>query len=333
MDTRILAPTKENILLCAEALRRGELVAFPTETVYGLGANALDARAAEKIYAAKGRPSDNPLIVHVASLDDAKTVAEKLPPSALSLAAKFMPGPLTLVLKKKDVVPDTVTGGLDTVAVRIPANNVALALFKAAGVPVCAPSANVSGSPSPTTARHVYEDLKGKIPYILDGGACKIGIESTVVDVTGDKPRLLRPGGLEKEKIERAAGALLLPEDTSKPLCPGMKYKHYAPKAEVYFSAYYSGMSGGICLWYDRLAERGTKTVILCLTPNAEKYGRRNVIRVGDGYDSYAHNLFADLRMADEKGYGAVIAEGVPDEGIGSSLINRLIKSSGGKII
>ena len=333
METKVLSPTQENIRLCADALRRGELVAFPTETVYGLGANALDKEAAAKIYAAKGRPSDNPLIVHVDSLSGMSAVVEKIPTLALRLAAKFMPGPLTIVMKKKPVVPDTVTGGLDTVAVRIPSSPTALALLRAAKVPVCAPSANTSGLPSPTTARHVLADLKGKIPYILDGGSCKIGIESTVIDLTTPRPRLLRPGGLTLEKLKETLGDIDVVTDSSVALCPGMKYKHYAPKAEVLFSAYYDKMNETISDWYDKLKEKGSRPVIFCLNANAAHYGERETVRCGENYDDYAHNLFADLRLADEKGYDFIIAEGVPDTGIGYSLINRLIKSSGGRII
>ncbi len=333
MDTKILPITSENIKLCADAIKNGELVAFPTETVYGLGANALDETAASKIYAAKGRPSDNPLIVHVASINGVSAVVEKIPPLALKLAAAFMPGPLTLVMKKKPCVPSAVTGGLDTVAVRIPKSSAALSLIKASGVPICAPSANLSGRPSPTTARHVYNDLYGKIPYILDGGSCKIGIESTVLDLTSDKPRILRPGGLPPEKLREVAGELETAKEDGVALCPGMKYKHYAPKAEVLFSAYYDSMSQSICDWYDKLSQSGKKPVIMCLSGNAEKYGDRATLKVGKTYDDYAHNLFADLRLADDRCYNVVIAEGVEDGGIGSSLINRLIKSSGGRII
>lgn len=333
METKVLKPTRENIRICGDAIKRGELVAFPTETVYGLGADAMQRDAAKKIYAAKGRPSDNPLIVHVDSIGAMSAVVEKIPPVALRLAARFMPGPLTLVMKKKSVVPDEVTGGLGTVALRIPLSQTALSLIRAAGTPICAPSANTSGAPSPTAANHVLADMKGKIPYILDGGACKIGIESTVIDVTGKVPRLLRPGGLPVEKIKEIVGELEIVTDGSVALCPGMKYKHYAPKAEVFFSAYYEKMTEAICDWYDGIVSRGGKPVVLCLDENSEKYGKRDVIKIGANYEEYAHNLFADLRLADEKGYGYVIAEGVPDRGIGNSLINRLIKSSGGRII
>lgn len=333
METKILTASKENLQHCAELLKKGEIVAFPTETVYGLGANALSEDAVKKIYEAKGRPGDNPLIVHVATMRQITEIAQTVPRVALTLAAKFMPGPLTLVFKKKSVIPDVVTGGLDTVAVRMPKHPVALSLIRAAGVPICAPSANLSTRPSPTTARHVYNDLNGKIPCILDGGSCEIGIESTVLDVSGDKVRLLRAGGLPLEKIREIISEVEIVKDSKVALCPGMKYKHYAPKAEVLFSAYYDDMQSTICQWYDKLTERGSKPVILCLNANAQKYADRDIIKVGDNYEDYAHNLFADLRMADDKGYSAIIAEGVPDSGIGSSLINRLIKSSGGQII
>lgn len=333
METKILAATKENIALCAGALGKGELVAFPTETVYGLGGNALDKDAAAKIYSAKGRPSDNPLIVHVPDLDSASPFVESIPESARLLARRFLPGPLTLIMKKNDAIPSAVTGGLDTVAVRVPNHPIALALLKAVKLPVCAPSANLSGSPSPTSARHVYGDLSGKIPYILDGGSCMIGLESTIVDLTSPKPRLLRPGAIDADRLKKTLGELETVTDSKVALCPGMKYKHYAPKAQVLFSAYYEDMASQICLWYDKLKENGKRPVILCLSGNAAKYGKRALMKMGGNFDEYAHNLFSCLRSADDRGYDAVIAEGVSPDGIGGALINRLIKSSGGQII
>lgn len=333
METVVYKPTKETIDRCAEILRSGGLVAFPTETVYGLGANAFDEQAVQKIYAAKGRPGDNPLIVHLADLQQLSEVAETVPELAYELLSAFTPGPLTLIFKKKPTVPDCVTGGLDTVGVRFPAHTAAVKLLRAAGVPVCAPSANLSGKPSPTTAQHVLDDLNGRIPAILDGGPCEVGIESTIVDVSGDKPRLLRKGGIPAEALVPFTGPLESVVSSEVALCPGMKYKHYAPDAEVLFSAYYDGMTQSVADTYDRLTAAGKKVVILCLDANAVCYGERNLIRVGKNFTEYAHNVFADLRLADRLGYDVVIAEGVDSAGIGESLINRLIKSSGGKVI
>lgn len=333
MKTEIYMPTPTHIRYCAALLKRGEVVAFPTETVYGLGADALNADAVRKIYEAKGRPADNPLIVHVAGAEQISLLAAEIPEAAIKLTKAFSPGPLTVVYRKKASVPDIVTGGLDTVGVRIPSHPVALALLREAGVPVCAPSANLSTKPSPTTAAHVLEDLDGRIPAILDGGACSVGIESTVVDVTTARPRILRKGGIPAEEIVKVIGDVEIVKSSTVALCPGMKYKHYAPKAEVLFSAYYDDMHLTICEYYDKLKAEGKIPVILALDERAPLYADRSVMTVGKNYADYAHNLFADLRLADEKGFTVVIAEGVESKGIGESLINRLIKSSGGQII
>lgn len=333
METKVYTPTPTHIRHCASLLRRGEVVAFPTETVYGLGADARNETAVKKIYEAKGRPSDNPLIVHVADRTQIEALVTEIPAVAVKLTEAFAPGPLTIVYRKKECIPDVVTGGLKTVGIRIPSHPVALALLKEAGIPVCAPSANLSTKPSPTTAAHVLEDMEGRIHAILDGGACVVGIESTVIDVTTVPPRILRKGGIPAEDIVKVVGEVEIIKSSTIALCPGMKYKHYAPKAEVLFSAYYEDMSDTICEYYDKLSHAGKRPVILALTENLGRYGDRNVMNVGGDYRAYAHNLFADLRLADEKGFDTVIAEGVQPEGIGESLINRLIKSSGGQII
>ena len=333
MNTVVYNPSKENIKICADLIRGGSTVAFPTETVYGLGANALDPTAVRKIYEAKGRPSDNPLIVHLADIKQLNEVAAEIPPLAYELMSAFTPGPLTLVFKKAPCIPDCVTGGLDTVAVRFPSHTVAAMLLRECGVPVCAPSANLSTRPSPTTAEHVLKDMNGRIPAILDGGQCDVGLESTIVDVSGGKPRLLRKGGIPAEALFPFTGPLETVESSEKALCPGMKYKHYSPEAEVYFSAFYDGMYETIAAEYDKLTASGKKVVIICLDINAPRYGTRNVYGAGRNFEDYAHNVFAYLRRADDEKYDAVIAEGVDSAGIGSALINRLIKSSGGKII
>ena len=233
MKTEIFVPTKENYEKCGRLIRAGELVAFPTETVYGLGANALNPEAVKKVYLAKGRPSDNPLIVHIASPDDIDKVARSVPDKARLVIEKFMPGSVTVVMPKRPEIPDCVTGGLDTVAVRMPLHPVALDFIRACGVPICAPSANTSTRPSPTLASHVYDDLGGKIAAILDGGACAVGVESTVIDFVGDTPRLLRAGGMPLEPLEEVIGKIQREVKSDKPLCPGMKYKHYAPTCDV----------------------------------------------------------------------------------------------------
>lgn len=334
METRILQPNPENIRLCAQRIKSGGVVAFPTETVYGLGASAFEPRAVREIFRIKGRPNDNPLIVHVSSLEQIREIADLVSPLALKLISAFMPGALTLVMKRKSCVPDCVTAGLDTVGVRMPSNEACRKFLAECGVPVAAPSANTSTRPSPTCAEHVYDDLRGKIPYVLDGGECEIGLESTILDVSGVAPKLLRAGGISIEELERVCGLKIQTvSSTGKALCPGMKYKHYSPKAEVYFSAYYGNMFGGINAHYDLLVSSGKNPVILCLDKNASLYGARKVYRMGADYGDYARMLFASLRRADSQNYDSVIAEGVPSEGIGAAIINRLVKSSGGKII
>ena len=306
MNTRILTPTKENIELCARAVKEGKIVAFPTETVYGLGANAFDPTATKKIFEAKGRPGDNPLIVHIADKSQIGEVAESIPPLAGKLIDRFMPGAITLLLKKKQTVPNEVTAGLDTVGVRMPSNPVCRSFLSACGVPVCAPSANTSTRPSPTCARHVLDDLDGKIEYILDGGDCEIGLESTILDMSGDRPRLLRSGGISLERIRAVLDCEIemgREKEDDKPLCPGMKYKHYSPKAEVYFSAFYAGMTRGISDLYDMLVNMEKKPVILCLDSHYSIYSPKKCYKMGKSYEDYAHNLFGALRRADNEGF------------------------------
>lgn len=333
MKTEIYLPTTENLEICARLLRSGELVAFPTETVYGLGGNALERSAAAKIYAAKGRPSDNPLIVHIADKEAVNTLATVVPEKAKIVMERFMPGPVTIVLPKKEIVPDEVTGGLKTVAVRMPNNPIALALIERSGVPVCAPSANTSTRPSPTSAAHVYGDLGGKIPAILDGGDCEVGVESTVIDFTTDKPRLLRAGGMPIETLESAIGEIEIVRNSKVALCPGMKYKHYSPLAEVFVALPGEGLSSRMKAAYDTLTAEGKKTLIVALDDTAAEMGERNVRVAGKDYADYAHNLFAFLRAADADGYTAVVCEGADERDLGASVANRLIKAAGGKTV
>ena len=333
MKTEIFVPTKENYEKCGRLIRAGELVAFPTETVYGLGANALNPEAVKKVYLAKGRPSDNPLIVHIASPDDIDKVARSVPDKARLVIEKFMPGSVTVVMPKRPEIPDCVTGGLDTVAVRMPLHPVALDFIRACGVPICAPSANTSTRPSPTLASHVYDDLGGKIAAILDGGACSVGVESTVIDFVGDTPRLLRAGGMPLEPLEEVIGKIQREVKSDKPLCPGMKYKHYAPTCDVTVVMPGEKQQQKTIDLYDKLVSEGKKTVILSLEGHIPAYGDRNIFNVGADSREYAHNLFLLLRECDKVGYDAAIAEGVTDQGYGLSGMNRVCKSAGGKII
>lgn len=312
---------------CASHLRSGGLVAFPTETVYALGAVATDAEAVKAVYAVKGRPTDKPLIVAVGRKSQIRTVAKNIPEKAQILIDKFMPGALTLLLDRADCIPDIVTAGTNTVAVRIPDDNTAITLIELARAPVVVPSANTSDKPSPTLASHVLDDLGGKIEFILDGGASNIGIESTIVDPRTNPPTILRGGGVSVDDIKAAIGEVEFRRE------PAAFAATYAPRAEVLFSAYYEGMADNIKTHYDRFVKKGQTAVILCLDDNRARYGDRKVYTVGKSYAEYAHNLFALLRRADDENFDAIIAEGVESKGIGMSLINRLVKVSGGQII
>lgn len=326
METEILQPTDMNIMRCASRLKAGELVAFPTETVYALGAIATNAQAVKKVYEVKKRPADKALIVAVAKKSDIQKVVKKIPEKAQILIDKFMPGALTLVLDRADVIPDEVTAGSDSVAVRIPDNPIAKKLIELAGAPVVVPSANTADKASPTLAAHVKDDLDGEIQYILDGGASEIGIESTIIDARTDPPTVLRVGGVTVRQLEAAIGEVKLVREDA-------RHSGYMPNAEVLFSAYYDGMTDNINSRYDDITRKGKTAVILCLDGNRDGYGERKVYTVGKDYAAYAHNLFATLRKADGEHYDAVIAEGVNPEGLGEALIARLIKLSGGLII
>ncbi|ASA97077.1 translation factor, Sua5 family [Anoxybacillus flavithermus TNO-09.006] len=316
----------------AAYLQRGELVAFPTETVYGLGANAMSTAAVENIFVAKGRPSDNPLIVHIATTEQLHDIACDIPPVAYTLIEHFWPGPLTLVLSKKDAVSPRVTAGLNTVAVRMPNHPIALALIQASGLPIAAPSANRSGRPSPTTAKHVLDDLDGRIAAVVDGGATGVGVESTVIDCTSAIPTILRPGGVTKEEIERVIGAVdidrALVEKEAVPKSPGMKYTHYAPKAPlvvVYGSPSFlqqvvnekraSGFTVGVLTTEERRDTYEADVVIAC--------GRRSDLR------TVAKQLYDALRAFDETHVHFIYSEAFPNEGIGVAIMNRLLKAAG----
>ncbi len=328
MKTEIYAPSEENLEKCAQLLRDGEIVAFPTETVYGLGGNALNPDSVKKIYTAKGRPSDNPLIVHIAKKEDAYALSTFVPKAAEIIIERFMPGPVTVVLPKKEIVPSVVTGGLNTVALRLPENEIARRLIEKAGCPVCAPSANTSTRPSPTTAKHVYDDLNGKIAAIIDGGECSVGVESTVIGFDGEKPRLLRAGGMPIEELEKAIGKIEVVKNSKVALCPGMKYKHYSPSAEVYLCE-----QAELFVAYDEMEKKGGKPVVICLEDASRNAAGRSVWSVGKTSTDYAKRLFSLLRRCDDEGFTVAICQAVSEDGLGSSVMNRLEKASGGKKI
>ncbi len=317
----------------AEALRLGELVAFPTETVYGLGGNALSGETVQKIYAAKGRPSDNPLIVHIATKEDIYKLTKTVPEKAKKVLNTLCPGPITMVLLKSDLVPDEVTAGGETVAIRIPENEIARALILRSGVPVAAPSANVSGRPSPTRAEHVIEDLGERIAYVIDGGPCDVGLESTVVDFTVEPPRILRPGGVTQEMLASLLGEVegYAPKDADEtaPKSPGMKYKHYAPNASL---TVFDGKTCREEIKRAILKEKNKKIVVL--TAGEAVYESAEVLSLGEDEIAYSANLFDALRRADEMGADVIFAE-LPFEngGIATAIRNRIYKSAGGNIV
>lgn len=336
-----------DIKMAADIIKSGGLVAFPTETVYGLGANAFLESAAKKIYAAKGRPSDNPLIVHIASVGDIENIAKDIPDIFYKLAKKYWPGPMTVVLKKRDVVPYATSGGLDTVAVRLPENDIARALIKDSGVPIAAPSANTSGRPSPTKASHVFEDMNGKIDMIIDGGAVGIGVESTIIDLTSDIPTLLRPGAVTLEMlreicprvdVDPAIEHLLTGSEA--PKAPGMKYKHYAPKADMKLIR---GDESTVLEYLKEQVKKSDKiTAVLTVDEHKEildmisdKNSKMNILSLGSkkNPDSIAHNLFDILRKCDDIGAEYILSEVFDESGIGKAIMNRLKKAAGFDII
>ena len=332
MKTQLLKVSEESIALGGRLIREGELVGFPTETVYGLGANALDADAVTRIFEAKGRPQDNPLITHVSCVEEIPALVRAIPDAARKLMDAFWPGPMTLILPKADCIPRAVSAGLDTVGIRLPSDVNARALIAAAGRPIAAPSANRSGRPSPTTAQHVLEDMDGRIPLILDGGPCQVGVESSVIDATGEVPVILRPGGITPEMVERVLGHVRVDEHVMSPLkegdvarSPGMKYKHYAPKAKtVIFSGAPENVVAAICARYDEQTAKGERVAILGL--DEHNYGGRTFISLGSEKrpQEAAARLFAALRELDERGDTVALCEAVDTSGIGLAVMNRM---------
>ena len=330
---------KKEIKKQSELLKEGKTVIFPTETVYGLGANALDENAVSKIYEAKGRPSDNPLIVHIYDKKQVSDLAQDINKNAEIIMEKFWPGPITIILKKKDIVPMRTSGGLNTVAIRMPSNPIAKALLEEAKLPVAAPSANISGRPSPTRAKHVYEEMNNRVDGIILGGDCIFGLESTVLDLTNNIPTILRPGSITKEDLETVIGqvnidpALEKKEDNIKAKAPGMKYKHYAPNADVYII---SGEINNVAQKVNELcndnAKKGLKCAVMCMEQNKNKY-KCDTIVLGEKLEEIASNLFNSLISADEQKYDIVYTEEFPNYGIGRAIMNRLLKSAGYKVI
>lgn len=318
-------------------------MAFPTETVYGLGGNGLNPDSSRAIYAAKGRPSDNPLILHIASREELNPLVAEIPPAAELLMDAFWPGPMTLVFKKSPIVPLETTGGLETVAVRMPSHPVAKALIEAAGVPIAAPSANTSGRPSPTLAAHVWEDMQGRIPMILDGGEVGIGLESTIIDLTGDDPTVLRPGYITPRMIEDIVGHTELDmaslgqmEPGVHPKAPGMKYRHYAPKARM---TLVEGDSDAVCDKIVELAEagraEGKKVRIICTEETELRFADFDTVCAGKRSEPemIAHNLFAILRDSDHDGVDILLSETFGETELGQAIMNRLLKAAGHHII
>lgn len=325
-----------------QILKDGGLVAFPTETVYGLGGNALDPRASMKIYAAKGRPSDNPLIVHIAELEKLKEITTKIPEGAMILAKKYWPGPLTMILPKADIVPKETTGGLDSVAVRFPSDVIAQELIRAAGGFVAAPSANTSGRPSPTLAQHVEEDLGDAIDMILDGGQVGIGLESTIVDFTEDVPVVLRPGYISLEMLKDTLGevrmdkGLLITDNSIRPKAPGMKYRHYAPQADL---AIVEGPTEKVISYINQMTaeaqKKGIKIGIIATDETASRYTNGIIRSIGsrEEEETIAHHLYEVLRDFDGDGVSAIYSEAFYTPKMGQAIMNRLLKAAGHKII
>ncbi len=329
-------PDLNKVREAAELIKSGEVVAFPTETVYGLGANGLDPEAVMKIFKAKGRPADNPLILHISKLDQIYPLVSEVTDNAKTLIEKFFPGPLTLVFKKSKIVPLITTGGMDTVAIRMPSNEIAKALIEAASVPIAAPSANLSGKPSPTTADHVLQDMDGRIPMIIDGGSSDVGLESTVVDTTTNPVTLLRPGKITFENLGSVLGDVNRHqvvqsgkvEEKVEARSPGMKYTHYAPKANIILV---EGDDERVLMKISELIythkSEGKKIGVMTTKPNINL--KADVVKyIGNDPESFGRNMFRVLREFDEEGVDVIISEGLEDIELGLAVMNRLRKAA-----
>ncbi|WAA09652.1 L-threonylcarbamoyladenylate synthase [Fervidibacillus albus] len=345
MDTKIWKVDKNvdnlltypQIIEAARWLQKNALVAFPTETVYGLGANAKSDEAVKKIFEAKGRPSDNPLIIHISDQEEVAQYVEEIPEVASKLMDRFWPGPLTIILRKrKGILSDRATTSLPTVALRMPDHPIALAVIRASGLPIAAPSANLSGKPSPTKFTHVYNDMNGKIAGIIDGGDTGVGLESTVIDCTNPTPVILRPGGITKEEIEGVIGEVLmdpaLQSNDEKPKSPGMKYTHYAPKAPVLLV---DGSDLFIQQTIDRYIAEGKKVGVLTTEEKKNRWKADIVLGCGKRCDlsTVANRLYDSLRAFDETNVEIILSETFPNRGIGRAIMNRLMKAAGHRIL
>lgn len=336
MNTLHLTNTTDDIAKATALLAAGELVAIPTETVYGLAANALDADAVAGIFAAKERPADNPLIVHIDCKETVYSLCETVPPAAEALMEAFWPGPLTIILPRAAIVPDVVSAGLPTVAVRLPSHETARAIIRCAGVPLAAPSANRSGSPSPTTAARVVADMDGRIAAVVDGGDCDVGVESTVISLCGDVPLLLRPGGITPADLERIIGPIAIADSITRPLeegetvaSPGMKYKHYAPRAQV---TIVKGDAAAFTAFVNAHADDGVMALAFdgetdALAVPFVTYGAR------DDRDAQARELFEALRLADDRGAKVLYAACPPVDGVGLAVYNRLLRAAAFRVV
>lgn len=336
MQTKLLSTSDNDISYAGGVIRNGGLVGFPTETVYGLGANALDGEAVKKIFAAKGRPNDNPLIVHISHIEQWSTLVEDIPENALKLAKAFWPGPLTVILNKRPIVPYETSGRLETVAVRMPGDETARRLIDAAGVPIAAPSANTSGKPSPTTAKHVLDDMNGKIEAVIDGGSCGVGVESTVITLATDIPTLLRPGGVTPEMLESVLGEIKIDDavysklqDGAKAASPGMKYKHYSPKAHVAL------VKGSFDKFKKFVSSRKDENPIALVFDGEENDLDVKAIPYGKEDDSIsqAQNIFSALRKVDDMGAAVAYVRYPKREGVGLAVYNRLIRAAAFEVI
>lgn len=342
IKTKIVKMDPENIDYgiikeAAQIINKGGVVVFPTETVYGIGADALNDEAVDKIFKAKGRPQDNPLIVHIADFDELYDLVETIPDNARKLAAKYWPGPLTMILYKKNILSDKITAGLNTAAIRLPEHKIALALIKESKKPIAAPSANTSGKPSPTEAKHVIEDLMGKVDMIIDGGSTDIGLESSVVDMTDDIPMILRPGGVTREDIINVLGhceydpAIIKSNEKIIPKSPGQKYRHYSPKAKVIlYKGSIDSVGQKIKEDYEKLQSEGFSVGIMSTVQTEKYYAGKLTILCGDRTKplTISSNLFKDLREFDHMGVDIILAEAVDENGIGKAIMNRLTKAS-----
>ena len=328
MKTKILKP--EEIDIAAEIIRKGGIVGFPTETVYGLGADALNSKAIEKIFKAKGRPQDNPLIVHISSLKQLKKLTCSIPKKAYKLAKAFWPGPLTIILKKSKIVPDNVTAGLKTIAIRMPSDPIAHALIEKSGTPIAAPSANTSGKPSPTHHTHVIEDLKGKVDAIIEGGYVKIGVESTVIDLTKTIPSILRPGRITPRMVQQKIGFVSIfskiRSNISRPASPGMKYRHYSPKAKVLLVPSSTKQNEITRKIARKEVDAGRKVMVLSRRKGRLKGGKW--IFLGEKIIDMSRKVFDAFRKADNEKFDVIIVEGTRETGMGLAIMNRLKKAA-----